>query len=1824
MAEFKIDRFKYNWKGDWTAGFDYKRDDIVRVKGRSYVCIQGHTSSGAFGDDLNATLPGSNPPQPDPKWIVMTVSKAFVGEWFTGGNYDKGDLVLLDGTVWLCIEAHLSADFASDLANWEVFTKSISFVDDWLQNSTYGHGALVKYNGIVYKCLNAHTSSALLEDNLADWLEFHVGDEYRNSWLPETVYRKNDLVRYGGSVFRCTESHTSGTLALDDARFTLEFAGSQFEGEWNSTVYYNIGDIVRYGGHVYYAVNNNFDSDPSRVAALYTSGGDSTSDWIVLTKTYNFRGDWDVKSPYKTGDIVTRGGYLYQILRDLNINDGDDSSIVYQDPEIYELLVPGKKFAGPWSNTGYYAVGDVVYHLGTAWVCNFEHQATVENFPGDNGSGYDYWDTLVQAGQVGGLHDKGDLLTFGLSRTAADDGSTVGDTRLSIGNEGQSLSVTTDLDLFWRDFANDADVVYVSNEGINRPGYGVSSERPFRTVRYACEYIEDNFAPLSPTKVSVATGYYEEIGPITIPAGCVVMGDELRSTTIVATPRKQDYYDNYNQVQEYLTFVETFILNVLTNVPVTPIQGNTEKQNFQAPFSNADAAQKIVNLFADFRNYIEFQVYSGETDPVLEGSNNLSPDIAFTNAAANLRQNKLFISGQIYAYLLEQGYTVDKDTVYDDVNALFRGVARDTEYSGNYGTLLAARRYANAANGSQNDDLFWVRDTTGLRQCTLKGLIGSLNPPGVFDLYQRPTGGSFVALDPGWGPDDDRVWINNRSPYIQGVTNIGSSCVGKKVDGSLHNGGNKSMTSNDFTQVLSDGIGAFITNGGRAELVSVFTYYCSVGYLAELGGIIRATNGNNSYGQYGSIADGNDPTEVPDNCTVWNRNNAAIVDAVESGGALDSATIFEFAHCGEDYTTVTADISGAGNGLDVEFDDFRDGGLFQGRLINTKGSGSEGGSNYLVRQGNAQETLDATSTLKLSQSDPTVLESEILGMRIIIVSGIGYGQYGYIDGYDPVTRLVTVRKESNGELGWDHFIPGTPSVAALDSTARYRIEPRMEVSHPGFTSNTFDIPTERTFVDVDFGGMTETYTGLTGGTGTGETFGLPAVEAVFTVQRAGSTYNVTMTNSGAGYAVGDRLTITGDLLGGFTPDNDLFIDVTKTSDDSTNSILEFNTIGSGRGGRFVAIAEPNFVYYSDNGNSWQESNLDSTLDWVKIIAQNNRYLAFASNTNTYNFSYNGVDWTTRALPATEVWIDAAAGHAGFVAIADSATEFAYSADGLTWNSSGTVSGSPIAWTNVAYGQGRYVAIANDRSVTVSDNQGVTWTTTTNALPAGTYDFVSLTYGGNRFIAMTSDGQILYSIDKGDTWYAGTDVPQNGGSTLEYVNCKYAQGVFFVISTDASSPTSICATTEDGLNWLQRNLSGSQIWSAIGFANINGIPTWVLLSDTSSIGGGATAVTGKRAKLRADPFTGVFQKVKIWDPGSGYDVNNPDAMTITVTDTQFITEVEIEKRIGNGVIAQPSFISRGSGYRVNSTEVTLTGDGYADIIEQSNKLTVIGVDTVPGPGVQIRIGGILDLLTEDPDDLKLFNGVRITDLGDDGTGNNTRKVEFQISPTIENEDNLAHGTNVELRSFYSQARITGHDFLDIGTGNFEETNYPEVYRDGNYFVAGPENEVYEANGGRVFYTSTDQDGNFRTGELFSVQQSTGIVTISAEFFDLDGLTELSLGGVRLGGSGAVVRDFSTDPTMSEDSNNVVPTQRAIASFLADRLSVGGEDLETNRLVAGNVIIGGEENEFNMNNDGTLQIQRLVDLAGTDANGNMSGVQGTFLSQILLTRTFNETT
>jgi hypothetical protein len=632
--------------------------------------------------------------------------------------------------------------------------------------------------------------------------------------------------------------------------------------------------------------------------------------------------------------------------------------------------------------------------------------------------------------------------------------------------------------------------------------------------------------------------------------------------------------------------------------------------------------------------------------------------------------------------------------------------------------------------------------------------------------------------------------------------------------------------------------------------------------------------------------------------------------------------------------------------------------------------------------------------------------------------------------------------------------------------------------------------------------------------------------------------------------------------------------------------------------------------------------------YKKLIASDQgKFIALPTNENRFSYSETGETWEIGNLPFTAAWEDGIYAKNQFVLIASDTSDVVTSPDGVTWTTrnipddTGGDQSSISQWKYITYGKGKFLAVsANDRATATSTN-GVTWTRHDEVLKdlvgdgQPDWDIIGVEYGDNRFVVVDSTGRTQYSFD-GITWYDGETVP----GTLTLTKLLYREGLFIALATDTGAATNTCVTTEYGLKWTSQTFSNSKFWSVGEFGIINGNGTWVFLADATQSDGVEHVQTGRTARLRANVLSGSFTEIKIWDPGSGYGA----VPTLTITDPNADSDITPDIRLGNGVLPQPSFINRGSGYRTSTSNIIISGDGFADIYPTVNTIKVSGVSALPGPGVQIRIQNIFNLDTEDDtEDLKVYSGITVKDLGDDGSGNGTRLVQFTVSPRLTVEEEVVHGATVTLRERYSQCRITGHDFLDIGTGNFVRTNYPKLYAGGDYFIALPENEVFETNGGRVYYTSTDQDGNFRTGELFAVQQSTGIVTISAQFFDLDGLSELSLGGVRLGGSGTVVNEFSTDPTFSADSNSVIPTQRAIATFLANRLSVGGENLEVNRLVAGRIGVGGFENVIENVTREYLVIPQDVVIDGVftdeDEIVRKTSIQGTIVSQMLYFKT-----
>jgi len=152
---------------------------------------------------------------------------------------------------------------------------------------------------------------------------------------------------------------------------------------------------------------------------------------------------------------------------------------------------------------------------------------------------------------------------------------------------------------------------------------------------------------------------------------------------------------------------------------------------------------------------------------------------------------------------------------------------------------------------------------------------------------------------------------------------------------------------------------------------------------------------------------------------------------------------------------------------------------------------------------------------------------------------------------------------------------------------------------------------------------------------------------------------------------------------------------------------------------------------------------------------------------------------------------------------------------------------------------------------------------------------------------------------------------------------------------------------------------------------------------------------------------------------------------------------------------------------------------------------------------------------------------------------------------------------------SLTRVTGHDLLEIGTGSYADTNYPnEIY--GSPVRIATEtlldttgeieySQVVERGEGRCFFVTTDQFGNFSVGPFFRVDQGTGTVTFSASL----ALSNLSGLGFK---RGVPVSEFSTDTSFSDNATDTVPTENATRGYIDRRLGLdhGGNGVDAGRL------------------------------------------------------------
>ncbi len=233
MSEFKISRLRFSWAGEWADATAYNKDEVVQFEGKAYVCLIPHTATG-FYNDLNDIFP---------KWELMMTGQTWKGPWQQFGVYSLDNIVVFGGVVYKCNEAHSAgAFFDTDIDKWDTYAESKTWASEWVSSYQYGIGDIVRYGGSTYECTVSHTSAS------TDLLGLE--DDYTQIDDSTEVYWK-----------------------------LLQF-GVQYRGEYNTSTQdstqtrYKLNDLVKYGPSIYECIRGHAPSIPEVVDfGVYTSTG---------------------------------------------------------------------------------------------------------------------------------------------------------------------------------------------------------------------------------------------------------------------------------------------------------------------------------------------------------------------------------------------------------------------------------------------------------------------------------------------------------------------------------------------------------------------------------------------------------------------------------------------------------------------------------------------------------------------------------------------------------------------------------------------------------------------------------------------------------------------------------------------------------------------------------------------------------------------------------------------------------------------------------------------------------------------------------------------------------------------------------------------------------------------------------------------------------------------------------------------------------------------------------------------------------------------------------------------------------------------------------------------------------------------------------------------------------------------------------------------------------------------------------------------------------------------------------------------------------------
>ena len=312
-------------------------------------------------------------------------------------------------------------------------------------------------------------------------------------------------------------------------------------------------------------------------------------------------------------------------------------------------------------------------------------------------------------------------------------------------------------------------------------------------------------------------------------------------------------------------------------------------------------------------------------------------------ARTKLQENKVFLGAEAVAWINLNSPAAGYDQVKcaRDVRFLIDAISYDINYGGNTASRTAARSYiddgvAVLAAGEVTPTVNAMNHIKGL----LSNIVNGVS-------FTKTTGNASTQITAGVTADAPAAaqlgtlidipinvisasnlnsvpamvkpaitWATGAIQAAHGAIDTNRALIIRQtvqsvsapIDITLQTAGNRSMLGNDFTQINDLGYGLVAVNGGISEMVSMFTYYCYTSYYSKNGSQIRSLTGSSCYGEFGLVAEGSDPNEIPDAVSL--AEDMVMPGKVFSASVILKTTGPVVGVAGETYTQVSSGATG--------------------------------------------------------------------------------------------------------------------------------------------------------------------------------------------------------------------------------------------------------------------------------------------------------------------------------------------------------------------------------------------------------------------------------------------------------------------------------------------------------------------------------------------------------------------------------------------------------------------------------------------------------------------------------------------------------------------------------------------------------------------------------------------------------------------------------------------------------------------------------------------------------------------------------------------------